>query len=165
MPVHLARNAFSVFVVLAITVTAGTASSPRLVWLDLDRDGLEDLLHYVPGGAGHLLLNAGDGTFEVVDAGLDALPGPLHDAARLDLQGRGHALALATSEQTLLVEILDGIPRVVARLPRRSRSKPATSTGMDAPTWFSMAASIASKPRGPFSGWIYPSPRPRHRIS
>lgn len=113
----LAAAVASKFVIFAISSVALAVPAPRLVWIDTDQDGLDDLLHYVPGAQAHLFVNAGDGTFDVGDVGLDALPGQLQDAVRLDLEGPGSALALATAERTFVVEILDGATRVRAHLP------------------------------------------------
>ena len=60
----IAVAVFFLFATLVMPSDSVASQNPELVWIDIDQDGLDDLLHFVPGAEAHLLVNAGDGTFD-----------------------------------------------------------------------------------------------------
>ncbi|MEL6716696.1 MAG: VCBS repeat-containing protein, partial [Planctomycetota bacterium] len=85
---------------------ARTAPAPSTRWIDLDRDGLVDILHLDPASSLRVLANQGDGRFQeaTVELGLGGLDGAF-DAVWADVDANGHAyvLVLATEGRSRLL--------------------------------------------------------------
>ena len=116
-----ASGLMAVFLVTAIGAAQGAPpTSPRLLWLDVDQDGFDDVLRFEPGRIASLFLNDGHGGFGESTEAETWLPEPVQDAVLLDpgKQAFNPALvAVATPNATWVLRLEDAQPEVVATLP------------------------------------------------
>lgn len=96
---------------------ASRSEAPRVLSIDLDGDGLQDLLRYVPGGEAQILIHQPDGSFSLLEDDFAPILAGLEAALRVDLDADGRdELVLVHEEATLIVELSDGAPQVMSRL-------------------------------------------------
>ena len=117
-----------IFVAVFCTVTGiqGASGHPQselqLLWVDIDQNGSHDLIRYIEGGPAQFLLNDGTDRFEPVSEDFAATAESLNQAMVFQLHADSRpALALATPQETVILELAGGIPRVIGRLPGAMR--------------------------------------------
>ena len=94
------------------------AASARLVWIDADQDGLEDLVRIAPGSVAQLLMNEGDGTFRDAPEVEHDLLGDVRDAFRIPGGiDAADALVVVTDSATRVLHFEGGRPELWALLP------------------------------------------------
>ena len=114
------RNLATTSLLLFLAPTAAFSvpeAATRLIWIDMDGDGIEDLIRYEPGAAAHYLVNLGDGEFEPAPE-FSVVPGGVEFAVAADMDGdQRPELILGSRRETLVVRYGEAGPELLSRIP------------------------------------------------